>query len=219
MEIVSITFFEYPKPKRWWAFNQMQLAISPLKKTPGLKFFKLLGTGGGIGFSPKPDLKTYALLMVWEDRKAARKFTDSPAYLMFNKNSITNFTYWMVCIKSFGSWGGQNPFAITVKEKVEGPIMVITRARVRFSKIIRFLKHVSSSGKSVKGANGLIYTKGIGEWPLIEQATFSYWKDLKSMENYAYQSLHREIVQKVRKEGWYKEELFARFVPVDLNNS
>lgn len=196
----------------------MQLAIRPLKSAKGIKFFKLLGTGGGFGFSLKPDLRTYALLIVWENAEAAKNFTDSNAYLMFNRECKTNFTYWMGCVKSKGSWGGTNPFQETFEEVENPPIMVVTRARVKFSKIIRFLIHTKEASRSAQHAEGLIYTKGIGEWPAIEQATFSLWKDKKSMETFAYSSGHNAVIQKSRKENWYKEELFARFVPVELSN-
>ncbi|MBD3627423.1 spheroidene monooxygenase [Cyclobacterium sp.] len=215
-EIVSITFYEYPKRNRWWAFNQMQLAIEPLKKAKGVKFFKLMGTGGGFGFSLKPDLKTYALLMVWNSLEFAKNFTDSDTYLRFNQQCRSNFTYWMQCIQSHGTWHGQHPFSVN-EQKTDGPIMVITRARLRWNKILRFLSQVPESSRAATEAEGLIYTKGIGEWPAIEQATFSYWQSQKHMETFAYQSGHREIIRKVKQEKWYKEELFARFVPITLD--
>lgn len=215
-EIVSITFFEYPKRKRWWAFNQMQLAILPLKRVQGKKFFKLMGTGGGFGFSLKPDFSTYALLMVWENTESARSFFLSETFLRFDQQCISNFTYWMRCVQSHGTWHGKNPFKQS-SEKVNGPIMVITRARVKLHKIFQFLKYVPKTSKSAEKAAGLIYTKGIGEWPIIEQATFSYWKSQTHMEDYAYGNTHKEVIKKVKKEKWYKEELFARFTPIELN--
>ncbi len=217
-EIVSLTFFEYPRWNRWWAFNQMQLAMAPLKQTSGLKFYKLMGTGGGFGFSIRPDFKTYALLLVWKSAAFAKNYTESEIYQRFNQQCKSNFTYWMHCIQAHGSWNGMQPFAVR-EVKTEGPVMVITRARVKFHKILRFLSFVPKSSRSAEGADGLLFTKGIGEWPAIEQATFSYWKSQQKMEAFAYQSAHREIIQKVKKEGWYKEELFARFIPAPLPES
>lgn len=192
----------------------MQLAIEPLKKSEGISFFKLLGTGSGFGFSLKPDFRTYALLIVWRDRLAAKQYTLSDAYLRFNTQCRTNFTYWMGCTQSHGTWAGENPFKADNKY-IEGPVMVITRARVRWLKILRFIQNVSNASKSAEKAPGLIFTKGIGEWPAIEQATFSFWESLEAMQAYAYRDEHRKIISLVKKEGWYKEELFARFIPVD----
>ena len=39
------------------------------------------------------------------------------------------------------------------------------------------------------------------------------------MEAYAYNSGHREVIKKVKEEGWYKEELFARFIPINLSET
>ncbi len=213
--ISSITFFEYRKGKRWWAFNQMQLAIGPLKKLDGILFFKLMGTGGGFGFSVKPDFRTYCLFIVWEDREAAKRYTQSDAYLHFNQNCKTNFTYWMGCVQSRGTWGGINPLTDNFSY-TKGPLMILTRARINWSKILRFVKHTPQASRSLEGAEGLLFTKGIGEWPLIEQATFSYWENAEHMKNYAYQESHLDIIKKVKQEGWYKEELFARFIPIPM---
>lgn len=58
------------------------------------------------------------------------------------------------------------------------------------------------------------YTKGIGEVPIIQMATFSIWKSKESVSNFAYgSSEHRIAIQKTRELNWYKEELFARFKP------
>ena len=65
-----------------------------------------------------------------------------------------------------------------------------------------------------RGCPGLIYTKGVGEVPIIQMATFSVWENLESLKNYAYNSLeHREAIKKTHKIDWYKEEMFTRFQP------
>jgi hypothetical protein len=58
----------------------------------------------------------------------------------------------------------------------------------------------------------LIFSKGIGEFPLLMQATFSLWASSEAMMNYAYQNpMHSEMVKKTKELKWYSEELFARF--------
>ena len=57
-----------------WAFGQMQFAHSHIKKTPGLNFYKLMGSGREPGFNPLPDWSVYALLCNWENENAANDF-------------------------------------------------------------------------------------------------------------------------------------------------
>ena len=59
----------------------------------------------------------------------------------------------------------------------------------------------------------LIYTKGVGEVPFVQMATFSIWKNLEAVKQFAYKSKeHATAVKMTRELKWYKEELFARFV-------
>ena len=71
-----------------------------------------------------------------------------------------------------------------------------------------------SVSKSMDNYDDLIFSKGIGEFPLLMQATFSLWSSAESMMNYAYKNpKHAEMVKKTRELDWYSEELFARFQP------
>jgi hypothetical protein len=75
------------------------------------------------------------------------------------------------------------------------------------------LRKVGEVSKSLEGYDGLA-VDGVGEWPLIQQATLSIWKTQAEMIDYAYKmKKHKEVVRLTRKLKWYKEELFARFIP------
>ncbi|MAI28344.1 MAG: spheroidene monooxygenase, partial [Flavobacteriales bacterium] len=68
------------------------------------------------------------------------------------------------------------------------------------------------ASKAIQKAKGVIWYKGIGEWPLIQQATFSIWKSLDDVKNFAYKNIdHSSIVKKTRKRNWYSEDMFTRF--------
>ncbi len=177
----------------------------------GLKFVKLLGTGSKDGFSVIPDFSSYVMITSWENDDFRKKFIDENKLFqeIINKSSkqieikIDPYNY-------IGSWNGVNPFKNKSSYK-EGKIVVLTRARVRLNKLINFFISTSSAAKSINSRKGAEYYKGVGELPIIEQATISIWKSEQSMKDYAYSDKsHLKIIQKARKNKWYSEELFVR---------
>ena len=59
---------------------------------------------------------------------------------------------------------------------------------------------------------GLRLALGIGEAPVGLQGTFSVWDSSAALNDFAYaRSPHQEVVERTAREGWYAEELFARF--------
>jgi heme-degrading monooxygenase HmoA len=208
--MVTISFIHYSENK-WWAFKQMRLLPPEIEKVEGVIFSKLLGTGSGFGFSLKPDFSTYSLLIKWKDETTKDQFFNS--HKLFQElvgKSKTIKTYLLEELGAHGSWYGANPFE--EHAAYDGnQIAIITRARINVLKLPRFWSNVPKASKAIKEAKGLVFTKGVGEWPLIEQATFSIWENMEAMKNYAYQDTHKEIIKRVKQENWYKEELFARF--------
>ena len=52
---------------------------------------------------------------------------------------------------------------------------------------------------------------GIGEVPWLHQVTFSIWPDAARKANIARTGPQAEAIRAVREEGWFREELYARF--------
>ena len=214
--ITTITFFQYDTLRsRWWAFRQMGLAGSQLRKVEGLRFSKLMGSGAGNGFSIWPNFGTYGLLGVWESEGAARRFFDEhPLFQKFRQRCVGWWTTFMQAAKAHGEWDGQQPFPLTGAYDEQGLVAVITRATIRTRHLWRFWRFVPSVSRSMDDKAGRIFSVGIGELPLVQQATFSLWENSQAMMAYAYRSKeHQEVIRRTRQLGWYKEELFARFHP------
>ena len=117
-------------------------------------------------------------------------------------------------IQTHGLWDGINPFKNCLVEKnEEDKIGIITRGKVRLSKQIDFWLNVPQASTAIKRAKDVEFYKGIGELPFLAQATFSVWKNLDSVMNFAYKSKdHSDIIKKTRKRNWYSEDMFTRFI-------
>ncbi|MEY3855064.1 MAG: Spheroidene monooxygenase, partial [Bacteroidota bacterium] len=55
------------------------------------------------------------------------------------------------------------------------------------------------------------FAKGVGEFPLTEQATCSLWESAAHIDAFAYKSNeHSPMIKKTRQFNWYREEMFVR---------
>lgn len=186
-----------------------------IKDVPGLKFYKKLGSGSGIGFKAFPNFSAYAFLAVWEDEKYADDFLEnSELFKDYRKRSTEIWTLYMKSIRVHGTWSGQQPFE-PEEEKPPGELIaVITRATIAKNRLLKFWRKVPSASAPLKNQEGLLITFGVGEWPLVQMATFSIWKDIEALRSYAYEHpQHREAIKMTRELNWYTEEMFARFRP------
>ena len=210
-QVVYLHFFSYSK-HRFWAFTQMQRAHAGLQQCKGLQFYKMLGTGAGAGFSLRPDFSTYALLTVWDTEQCKEKAFDKAAVLQaFFDRSAEQRIYSLSPIHTHGNWSGQSPFEVQ-KPLGDKPIGVITRATLNPTRLLEFWRHVPQASRAIKHAKGVGFFKGIGEWPFVQQATFSVWESAEAIRTFAYVSqAHASIVKKTRQRKWYKEDMFNRF--------
>ncbi len=217
-QTVIISLFQYQGFKnKWHALGRM--GRSPLLDSnhEGLTFWRPFGTGSGNGFSIWPDWSMFGLLTVFDSEHNADSFLKSKSIAEYETTTTKYSHVLMHSIKAHGQWSKQEPFVPTVAYDDNKPIAVITRATIKPSLAYKFWWYVPSVSKSMDGHKGLIYTKGIGEWPIFMQATFSLWNTGKDMMAYAYQNeKHANMVKKTRELGWYSEELFSRFHPFEI---
>jgi hypothetical protein len=217
--VFSLFQYQGIKPK-WHALGRM--GRPPLRKQSfqGLTFWKPFGTGSGNGFSIRPDFSTFGLLTVFDSEQNAEKFLTTKTIKEYEAPSVKYSHVLMHSIKAHGQWSKQEPFTSSVTYNDNKPIAVITRATIKPKLAYKFWRHVPSVSKSMDGHKGLIYSKGIGEWPILMQATFSLWETGDAMMAYAYKNKkHAEMVKKTRELGWYSEELFSRFHPFEIRGN
>ncbi|MHC2992560.1 spheroidene monooxygenase [Pontibacter sp. HJ8] len=216
--LTTLTLFGFRDGHIRWGLAQMGTSGAQLNQVPGILFFKLLGSGHGKGFSIKPNLKRYGLLCTWESEEAADEFLErSELMLEYRLHSNEIWTVKLLPLQAHGLWDKLQPFTPQLQpEKPDGPVAVLTRASINWLALPDFWRYTPKTSKALEKAEGLICSIGLGELPLVRQATFSVWESIEAMKQFAYQDpLHLEVIKRTRAKKWYSEELFARFKPVD----
>mgnify|MGYP006175485573 CR=1 FL=1 len=134
--MIALYIFTIRKSAIPFAFLQMAIGRRTARRTPGVTFAKLMGTGTGKTFTPTDaDLKQWAVLFVAEDLDTV----DQSPFIQRWKSKSTSFDkYLLDPISSHGKWSKREPFEITGKKHGGGPVIAITRARLKWSQSMRF---------------------------------------------------------------------------------
>ncbi len=216
--IAAFTLARYPRQQSMAALAHLVFDRWSLLRTPGLSFWRSLGVGRGRVFDSHADLQRYALFTVWNSYADLKHFeTHGGVMRSIQRRAEEVWTVHMRPVRWHGKWGGRDPFAsmVPVAAPEPGPWIILTRATIRPTRVQAFLGAVPSVAAQLLQQPELINSVGVGEAPLLYQATLSVWSTLPAVTEFAYsQGLHKNIVQRTRQERWYREELFARLRPV-----
>ena len=192
----------------------------PVRRTPGLRFAKLLGTGDGRTFRARDaDLQRWALLTTWTDTAAPARFESSPLLAGWQRDALETCRVDLRPVASRGSWSGRTPFGDPLPVRTEGPVAALTRARLRPAAAPAFYRAVPPVSADLGDRPGLRATFAIGEAPVGLQGTFSLWDSSAALRDFARGQAHAEVVARTEPERWYAEELFARFEVVGVRGA
>jgi hypothetical protein len=98
-----------------------------------------------------------------------------------------------------------------------GPVLVLTRARLRPSRAVPFWRAIGPVAAALPHADGLLTAFGIGEAPIGFQGTVSVWAGGADVNAFAYRTAeHAAVVRATPERRWYAEELFARLAVLDV---
>jgi len=211
-QAVSLSFFRFGGiASRLWAFTQMGFARLAMPKTPDLAFWKLCGSGTGEGFTPLPNTAVYAILATWPDPDTARaRVATAPVWQRYRAHASESWTVFLTPTSARGHWSGTTPFT-------PGPasgrpaLAALTRATIKPAVAARFWRRVPDISARIGADTNVVFKIGIGEVPLLHQVTFSIWPSESAMAAFARTGPHAAAIRAVRDEGWFREELYARF--------
>jgi len=212
--VVTFSLFGFSSLRqRLWAFSQMGLAKPALRAIPDLQFFKLMGTGSGAGFSTRPNFGVYTLLAEWPSLEIARDRISSAKGLEgYRKTSDRMATLYLEPVSTRGRWDG-HVFPVDESAGQQTlPVVAMTRASIRPSKLIRFWSKVPAISATVEAEKTRQFMIGTGEIPWLHQVTLSIWHSVEAMEKFSRTSAtHGEAVRCAYQGDWFSEYCFTRF--------
>lgn len=212
-QAVSLSFFRFSGlSPRLWAFAMMGLSKRAFDQTPDIGFWKVCGTGAGHGFTPTAQIKVVTVLATWPDADVAReRVAAAPIYARYRARSDEDWTVFLNPVSARGEWSGTTPFHAEQTAQTAGPLAALTRASLKPKVMRKFWGRVPRISDLIGSDPSVLFKIGFGEIPLLHQVTFSIWPDVPSMNAFARTGPHADAIRAVRDEGWFAEELYARF--------
>ena len=209
--LVTLHVWRVPRRDIGRAFARMAVDPRRLRRVPGVRFGKLLGTGTGLSFGPgDSDLTRYAAVVAWDDPDGGDLGAVEASWDRIAEGSARVD---LSPLTSRGRWSGTNPFGDDpAGGRHDGMVLALTRARLRPARALTFWRAVPPVARELAAAPGLLARFGIGEAPVVWQGTVSVWRGAADLQRFAYrQPEHRAVITRTREVRWYAEDLFARF--------
>ena len=197
------------------ALARMALDRRRARRTPGVRFTKLLGTGDGRTFTTRDaDLTRWAKLTTWAV-PGPDPVADAWAGLAHETLRLE-----LRPLTSTGRWSGRQPFGAPPPQRYDGPVAALTRARLAPRRAATFWRAVPPVSAALHRSPGLLAALGVGEAPVGLQGTFSLWSSTAALRDFVHRTdAHTTVVADTARLGWYAEELFARFAVVASSGS
>jgi spheroidene monooxygenase len=199
-----------------WGWSRLVLGSRPLRAVPGLGFVKVLGSGAGGGFGISPSATHQGLFLVFDTLVQARHYIDhSPTLQAYRAHARELCVVVLRACSSKGSWSGA-AMEPTAEMPVGGPVAALTRASIRLRRSLEFWSLSPPAQAALESAPGCLLAAGLGEAPVLRQATFSLWSGVDAMDAYARQGAHQEAIRASMRGDFFSETMFVRFVPLEV---
>ena len=217
--VATLILIDIAEGSRVWGYSRFVIGRFERGAIAGLRLFKVLGSGHDGGFGLRPSPTRQGLFCVFDDAASAHAFLNGhPLVDRYREHSREFFSVQLHTYSCRGSWSGLSLPPITATP-AHGPIAALTRASIKPAQATAFWRKAPPAQADLEHADGCLLAAGLGEAPLLRQATFSVWKGVDDMDRYARTGAHLEAIKAANRHGFFSESMFARFVPVDMRGS
>ena len=179
----------------------------------GMRWRKVLGSGHEGGFGLRPGLNRLGLFCAFDSvESAAHWLTQSSEVARWQDRAQQLLKVLVEPTATRGSWSGHTLEATGDTQTGTAQLLAsLTRASIRPIRARRFWSLSPAAESSLARAPGCLLAVGLGEAPLLRQATFSLWRDQPSMDAYARSGAHLEAIRQAYAQGFFSESMFTRF--------
>jgi spheroidene monooxygenase len=214
VEVVVLVLADMAPTHTLWGWSRLVLQRLPLRRIPGLRFSKVLGSGHNGGFGLRPSKTRQGLFLAFDDEASARSFIHSSAVMAgYRARSAELLVALLRACSSKGSWSGTQ-IGVTAATPTDGPIAALTRASIRPQRAAAFWRIQPGTEQALAKVSGCLLAAGVGEAPLLRQATFTLWESAAAMDAYARSGAHGEAIRTAYQGGFFAETMFVRFAPL-----
>jgi len=212
--VAVLVMVDFKPSHPWWAWSRLVLQGLTLHGVQGLRFAKVLGSGQGGGFGVLPSATHQGLYLGFDDESAALMFVQhSPQLAAYQRHARAWAVVGLRASSSRGAWSGR-ALQTSTPAPTTGPVAVLTRASIKPLQARAFWRLSPAAEAALAAAPGCRLAMGLGEAPLLRQATFSLWDSTASMEAYARSGAHLQAIRAAYGGGHFSETMFTRFAPL-----
>ena len=214
--IVVVLLAKLQRAHWQWGWQRIAFGSWWPNTTPGLRFIKTLGSGKDGGFGLMPSLSHQGMFCVFDSEAEANDFVNTSALITrYRERSEELFIATLRPASARGSWDGTT-LASGDGLPADAMLATLTRASIRPRAAAQFWRHAPAAQDSLADAPGCLLAAGLGEAPILRQATFSLWQSTAAMDAYARTGAHRDAISAAWKHQFFSESMFVRFQPLSL---
>ena len=219
-DVTVLVLAQMPASSRLWGWSRFVLGPSVVGHTTAPRLVKILGSGFDGGFGLRPSGTRQGLLCVFDGEDAARSFIHASVVDGYRRRADEFLLALLQPFSVRGTWSGKTlEHAPPRPDDAAAPVAAITRASIRPSRALAFWRQAPAAQAGLADAAGCRLAVGLGEAPLLRQATFSVWDNQAAMDTYARQGPHLAAIRDAQRLKYFSESMFVRFRILQLSGT